>query len=246
MRTLTAAIAAAALLAQASAQDATPAAPPDSRATAREFLTRLETRHGDTRTLRGSFEQLRVDPVFLEEVRSEGTFAYEAPGKFRADYRGKNDKVSPSALYIVGDRMWNYVPELKTVDTTTLPKGDSAAINQILLGFGVKVEQVDRFFEVDLAEEEGAPGATTLVFRSKDPSRTLNYDRITIAFDPRTLLPSVLMLDSDEARTTMTLTSVDVNPTLEAGLFDPKFPGDVEIVERSRGGSAFDPGTGTP
>lgn len=197
------------------------------------FLRQLEEKHAETTTVRASFDQLRVDPNFLDEVRSAGTFLYEAPSRFRADYAGDKGGVSGSTIWIVEDKFWHYVPEIKQVDVATLPKGDSASVNQILLGFGVKTEKILEFFSVRMLEEDVPEGRTRLEFKSLDRDKTLQYDRVEITFDDRTLLPESLLLFDIDSETTLTLRGIELNTPIPADTFKVTLPPDTEIIDRS-------------
>jgi outer membrane lipoprotein-sorting protein len=202
-----------------------------ARDRANTFLDQLEAHHAATTALHGKFAQVRVDQNFLEEVKSNGEFSYKAPNRFRADYTGRKKGVADSTVYIVDDRMWHYVAEIKQVDVVDLPRGDAAAINQMLLGFGVKKEKILQFFNVQL-DASSDDKRTVLIFDSKDKQRTLNYQRITITFDTQLLTPQTLVLEDADSQTTMTLSDVELNPKLKDEIFRPDFPKDVEIVER--------------
>lgn len=202
---------------------------------AKGFLKRLEESNEATKSLRAKFTQLRIDESFLDEVKSEGQFVYQSPAQFRADYAGEKGRIASSTVYILEDKMYNYVPEQNQVDVVELPKGDSMAVHQMLLGFGVKVERITQFFDVSRSADEVPKEKTRIEFKSRNRQRTLNYSKITITFDNATLQPEVLVLEDSESQTTISLSSVEVNPPLDEKLFELKFPKDVDIVEH--GGS---------
>lgn len=199
------------------------------------FLRRVEEKNAATETLRGRFTQTRIDETFLEEVTSEGEFRYKAPSRFRADYRGRDETTAASVIYMVDDRLYNYVPEIKQVDVLDLPKGDSAAINQMLLGFGVKVEKILDYFEVQPSTEPAPEGRTRLNFFSKNREKTLGFDRIEIVFVTEALIPETLYLFEEGSETTIALRDVAVNEPVDDAVFEAKFPKDVEIIQRGQG-----------
>ncbi len=207
-----------------------PAAQQDN---SRAFLRRPAETNAPPRSLRARFTQLRVDESFLDEVKSAGEFIYMAPSRFRADYAGVGNKIAASTVFITEDRMYNYVPEQKQVDVVELPKGNSAAVHQLLLGFGVKVDKILEVFDVRQLREDVPPGKVRIEFSSRDRKRTLNYAKVTITFDGARLLPEVLVLEDPESRTTISLTAIELNPDLDAGLFVPKFPPGVDIIEHA-------------
>lgn len=204
--------------------------PPDA---ARGFLQGLEEKNAATKSLRAKFTQLRIDESFLDEVRSSGEFIYLAPSRFRADYAGEGGKIASSTVFITGDKMYNYVPEQRQVDVVELPKGNSAAVHQLLLGFGVKVDKILEVFDVRQVREDVPPGKVRIEFASRDRKRTLNYAKVTITFDGIQQLPELLVLEDAESRTTISLSGIELNPALDEGLFVPTFPAGVDVIEHA-------------
>lgn len=211
----------------------TVATAPVSEDNARAFLQSIEEKNAATKSLRAKFTQLRIDESFLDEVRSSGEFVYLAPSRFRADYAGEAGKIASSTVFITDDRMYNYVPEQRQVDVVELPKGNSAAVHQLLLGFGVKVEKILEVFDVRQVRDEVPPGKVRIEFSSRDRRRTLNYAKVTITFDGAQLVPEVLVLEDAESRTTISLTGIEVNPAIDAATLVPTFPPGVDVIEHA-------------
>lgn len=237
---------AALLLGSAAAQPETSAtlavaarAPGASDPAALGFLGQVEAKHAETKSLAASFSQLRVDENFLEEVRSQGKFSYVAPNRFRAEYSGDDEAVEGSSVLIVGNRLYNYVPRLEQVDVVDLPEGESAAVHQMLLGFGVKVRTIEECFRVEPGEG-GEPGERVLNFVSKDRRRTLNFRTVKITFDEASLQPKRLVMEDETSRTEITLSNVEVNPQIDPKVFSTEFPPDTEILYRGSSAGVLD------
>lgn len=197
-----------------------------SRAQAVEFLKKVEVKNEELKSLEAEFEQLRVDPIFLDEVESKGRFWYQAPGKFRASYDARH----PSEIWIFPDHLVNYSPTIKQVNILPLRQGDDAPINQMLLGFGMKTENILEVFDVAFHEAE-SEDHVAIKFKSLDLDRSLFYERIIIHFEKENAQPVKLFLEDGESEITVTLKSIKRNPTVDPKLFETSWPDDVEIID---------------
>jgi outer membrane lipoprotein-sorting protein len=205
----------------------TPAADPREAAIA--FLRSIEEQNKNVTTLYGRFEQVRVNPMFLEEINSTGEFWYAKPDRFRCDYK------QPAAVsfYMSGNEVVTYTPELAQVEKYRIPGGnDSAPINQMLVGFGVQTEKILEVFTVRLAPVQPSDEAQLAIeFASRDIDRSLGFSRITVTFDRESREPRQLFLEEEQDTVLVTLNLVRQNSEIPEGTFEHKFPPNVEIIE---------------
>ncbi len=195
------------------------------------FLRLIEAKNGETRSLQAEFTQTRVDRVFSDEVVSEGEFWYEAPGLFRASYKGDKDSGSEdSDIWMKDNKLISYTPSLRQVEIVQQAAGDRAPVNQLLLGFGVKVERIQRLFEVQPAAKP-RPGTTGIRFVSRDVDFSLGYDSITVYFDTTRREPQIILLEQEDQEITVELKKVRMNPQIKPSVFETKWPKNVEILE---------------
>jgi outer membrane lipoprotein-sorting protein len=192
------------------------------------FLRRLEEKNAGVERLHARFRQTRTSSVYLEEIESRGEFWYSRPNLFRCDY------FEPSELryYLIKDTAWIYTPELNQVDKIAMESGDGAAINQLLVGFGLDVDVILDVFEVVLSETQ--PESTTQIaldFTSKDIDRSLGYSRIQVTFDRESMEPKVLEMDQEEDTIVVQLDSVERDVEIDPVKFQAEFPSNVEIHE---------------
>lgn len=196
-----------------------------------DFLTQLEARNAEVRTLWGKFTQVRESAVFLETTKSEGEFWYARPDRFRCDYKTPTE----SRFYIIGDTALNYTPEIKQVDKYKLQSGDEAPINQMLVGFGLNTSKILDVFDVHPAATQPADANLfTIEFKSRDTERTLEYDRIEVTFDRATKEPRRMYLDQggeDGDKVDITLLAVTRNAEINNDKFVLTFPPDVDVFE---------------
>ncbi len=208
------------------AQEATQ--PPVETNPAVEFLKKVEAKNKDLQTLYGKFKQVRVNPMFLEEIHSSGEFWYTKPDKFRCDYYEPSD----ARFYLLGDVGMYYTPELKQVEKYRLETGDSAPINQMLVGFGLNTDKILEVFNVRVSDEQPKDEKLLKIdFISRDTSRTMDYKQITVTFDREKIEPRVLEMDEEEDTVRVTLEKVEVNAKIAKDKYEANFPKDVEIIE---------------
>jgi len=209
-----------------------PAPVPDTPEVA--FLRRVEQKNKELQTLYGKFRQLRVNPMFLEEIKSRGEFWYAKPSKFRCDYATETEpEPTESRFYLLGDQGLYYTPDLNQLEKFRLTGGgDDAPINQMLVGFGVKTEKVLEVFNVRFADNQPAGGKqTVLEFISKDLERSMDFRKITVTFDTEKLEPRRLVMEEEQDVVEIDLEKIEVNPKIPDSRFEQDFPEGVEVIE---------------
>ncbi|MCB2153583.1 outer membrane lipoprotein carrier protein LolA [bacterium] len=192
-----------------------------------EFLKQIEAKNKDIETLWGKFHQLRVNPMFMEEVESNGEFWYTKPNHFRADY------FEPSEIrfYMFKDAILSYTPSLQQVEKYPVENEDSAPINQLLVGFGVETERILDVFNVRMAEKQPEDeNLVSIAFVSRDVERTMGYQRITVTFDRKKLEPKEIFLEEEQDTVTVTLQEVKFNAKIPPETYEPDWGDDVEVI----------------
>ncbi|MBX3730790.1 MAG: outer membrane lipoprotein carrier protein LolA [Candidatus Sumerlaeia bacterium] len=204
----------------------TPEPPPNTPALA--FLRKVEEANRETQTLYGRFTQVRENRMFAEEVHSKGQFWHSKPNKFRCDY----EDPAPAQFFLVEGVGYFYSPENKQLDKFRLEGGKDAPINELLVGFGLKVEQILEVFTVHLPEDQGTdPTKMIIDFVSRDVDRTLNFQKITITFDTKALEPRKLVMEESEDIVRIELLEVRKNQPIPETTYATVFPDDVTINE---------------
>lgn len=191
-----------------------------------EFLRRLEEKNAGLKSLHSKFLQVRSSSIFLEKIESRGEFWYQHPSLFRCDY------YEPSELryYLIKNTAYIYTPELNQVDEATMDSGDGAAINQLLVGFGLDVDLILEVFDVNYAHQQPANDDRLAVdFVSKDLDRSLGYSSIRVEFDRESLDPKLLEMEQEDETVTVRLESVVRDVEIDPVKFKAEFPPTVEI-----------------
>ncbi|CAN5468830.1 hypothetical protein BH09SUM1_BH09SUM1_21480 [soil metagenome] len=184
-------------------------------AAALRFLSVLEAKNAETKSLSAEFTQIRTDSVMFDEVKSSGKFWYQSPNKFRASYKSDNS----SEIWMDGERMVEHIPSMKQVYIVPMDSGDDAPISQLLLGFGVKVSKIQKLFTIKSAK---APNQSivSINFISKDLDKTMNFSGIRVDFDRASAKPLTINLQDDQSSITMNLRKIELNPKLKADVFE--------------------------
>ncbi|MDK2971864.1 MAG: Outer rane lipoprotein carrier protein LolA [Candidatus Sumerlaeota bacterium] len=219
------------------AQEATPAEPaatpapaatPVAEDPAIAFLRKVEEANRDVETLYGKFSQVRENVMFSEEIHSNGEFWHTRPNKFRCDYKDP----SPAQFFLIENTGYFYSPENKQLDKFKVDASEDAPINELLVGFGLKVELILDVFNVSLAEDQGTdPGQIVIDFLSRDVDRTLNFQKITIAFDKEELQPRKLVMEETEDVVRIEIIEIRKNPPIPESTYETTFPADVTVNE---------------
>lgn len=194
------------------------------------FLERVEQKNKEMTGFTAKFTQERVNAGLMEDsVGTHGRFWYEAPDKFRANYEGADDSVSSSRIWMMEGKLFRYVPDLEEVEILHFEEGEEAPINQFLLGFGVKVDEIVKLFDVAVTSQKN--NSITISFTSKDIDRSMGYNVIRVAFDEETIKPKKLVLEDSGQMITIRLKEVELNAEINESIFKTDWPEDVDISE---------------
>lgn len=198
-----------------------------------EFLKKLEAKNKDVKTIEGKFSQVKNQKIFLEEIKSEGVFYFKKPGKFRCDYLAPNEMIN----YLIDNVAYMYVPENKQVDKYTFNSEGSQIkqLNQMLLGFGVSVNDIDKVFNYEIDSSlTDKKDERALVLVPKEKDKGVGISRVHLWFDSATLTPKkILSFEESGDETTITIKDIKVNKGIPDDKFIPKFPKDVDIIEQN-------------
>ena len=119
------------------------------------LLSTMETYHKNVRTIHAVFDQVRIDEVFDETIESRGELWFDKPDRFRCDYADPNKMIN----LIVDDSLFIYTPELNQVDYWKFesPEERDLQLHQLLIGFGIDVDQLLHLYEIHSSEDEAGP-----------------------------------------------------------------------------------------
>ena len=198
--------------------------------TALKWLRTLEERHRDHRRASGEFNQVKEDPIFLEEIQAEGRFYYERPNRFRCDY----DKPEPSTHWVMGNVVTSYFPGFKQVEKYRLSHEGSGIgeVNHMLLAFGIETDKILKHFIVT-SDPAALANSLRLSFVPKARREERPFKQFILEMSKPDLTPKRFEIVGDEDDwTTVVITEIKWNPTLPPETFLLKFPRDVEIIEQ--------------
>ncbi|MCC6546877.1 outer membrane lipoprotein carrier protein LolA [Candidatus Sumerlaeota bacterium] len=194
------------------------------------FLHKVEAKNKETKSLEADFTQVREDSIMGDTVRSDGQFWYKAPGKYRASFKpSKDDKSYASEIWMEGNTLSTYTPKMKQVEIVEQPTGEEAPINQMLLGFGLQVDKIQKLFDVSPAEEKKA-GLYGIDFHSKNLDQSMQYDTITIYFDEKKIEPNTIILRDSSSVITISLQKVKFNPDIDDKRFKTDWPDSIKPI----------------
>lgn len=215
--------------AQAEKAAAKPSGDSDSKAI--ELLRQMESKFGQINSVQGQFQQVREDPAFEERIESYANFYLLKPSKFRAEYQPPKVSVN----LITDDYFYRYIKDLKQVERYHFQgKNTAQDFNYMVLGFGVKVEDVLKVYRVKWLTEGVAKGyyGITLIPLEKEGS---NFKYVTILItDDGSLRPAQFSMEQlDGVRTTanLGLKSLQIGAKVDERLFKPDFPRDAQVID---------------
>lgn len=210
-----------------------------------ELLRSLETRHASVVSVRGEFDQLKVSDIFLEEIRSKGTFWFKKPDLFRCDYQPPDEMTN----LIREDAIYVYVPELEQCEIYrfTSDRERNQQLHSMVLGFGFKTADLVEAYEIQSSEDarplreelaEAGQAADEIGLLELKPrpalADTSPFTRLKLWIDKDRLLPEkVWFEDYNGDQTTLEIRTIELNPTIDPDLFEPSFPRGTEYIDKT-------------
>jgi outer membrane lipoprotein-sorting protein len=214
------------------------------------LLRTLETFHKDVKAVHATFDQQRLDEIFLESVDSTGELWFAKPDRFRCDYADPR----PMTTLIVNEALYVYIPELKQVDywafESTAERDQQ--LHQLLIGFGFKTDDLVRRYDIHSSEDEpelkaeldktaaqeqwGAESHALLAIRPRAADKeSAPFVDMKLYVDKARMLPAMIWYrDHTDSQITMRMKKIERDATLEDKLFDDKtlFPAGTERINR--------------
>lgn len=149
--------------------------------------------------------------------QSDGSFAFERPGKFRWEYT----KPYPQLLVGDGKKMWAYDPELQQVTIQTLGDALGATPAAILAG----KDELDKNFTLEDGGRMNELDWAVATPRAADSS----FARMKMGFANGQLVAMEIQ-DNFGQTTLLRFTEFKTNPALNASLFSFTPPKGVDVV----------------
>lgn len=210
------------------------------------LLRSLEQRHGATKTIQGTFKQLKESKLFLEQTPSAGKFYFHRPDLFRTDYD------PPDALtnLIIQEAIYVHTPSLNQVEVYKFNSKEERdqQLHSMLIGLGFKADELVREYEVHSSADEPAE-VTELKADNQDPAKvallhlipkpelrdTSPFTNLKLWIDKGTLLPQKIWFeDYNGDKTTVTILKLDLDVSLDDSLFQAKFPPGTQMINKDQ------------
>lgn len=209
------------------------------------LLRRLEESHGGSKTVVGTFSQLKVSEIFLEEIRSTGKFHYRKPDLFRCDY----DPPDEMTNLIIREAIYLHVPSIEQVEVYrfTHPEERNQQLHSMLIGFGFKSAEISADYfvhssldvaalveEIEAAELD--PASVSILQLVPRPARmeTSPFTHLKLWIDNETLMPiKIWFMDYNGDRTELTDLAVEFDVPIADALFEAKFPPGTEVIDKT-------------
>jgi outer membrane lipoprotein-sorting protein len=209
------------------------------------MLKALETRHASIVTVHGEFDQLKVSEIFLEEIKSRGTFRFKKPDLFRCDYEPPDEMTN----LIRKDAIYIYVPELEQCEVYRFASDQERdqQLHSMVLGFGFRTSELLEAYEIRSSEDPGTL-REELVLKNLNPDETVLFEltprpevadtspftQLKLWIDKEQLLPEkVWFEDYNGDQTTLDIRRIELNPSLDPKLFDASFPSGTEFIDKT-------------
>ena len=194
-----------------------------------DLLGKLEAKYASVQTVSGSFVQVRDDKAFGEKMTSTADFYLLKPNNFRAEYQAPDESVN----LISGEFSYRYVPKLQQVERYRFRNSGTARdLNFMLLGFGVRTDDVLKSYSVQYVSNAGS-GRVGVRLTPRNPQDAA-FKHIIVAVDAKTFVPeqfSMEQLDGVTVTATLQGASLKIGAPIDKAKFVPRWPRNAEVVD---------------
>jgi outer membrane lipoprotein-sorting protein len=124
---------------------------PVSAATMRMLRT-LEAFNKDVKTVHATFDQVRVDEVLMDTVRSPGELWFEKPARFRCDY----SQPQPMITLVTDNTLYSYLPNQKQVEFIKFASDQerNQQLHHLLIAFSFDADALAAQYEIRSSEDD--------------------------------------------------------------------------------------------
>lgn len=193
-------------------------------------LKALEKRYAQVTTIQGNFKQERVDETFGETISTSGNFWLAKPDRLRVEYQAPNEATD----MLVEGVAYQYVPKLRQVTMVRYKnKNTPMDLNFLLLGFGAKVENVQKVYNVMPLGKTAPKGKVGLRLVPKD-AKQANFKNFELMLDQKSLVPtdfSFKGMDGTLTKAVLDDKKLKIDQTIDASRFKPNWPEKTRVVE---------------
>jgi len=196
-----------------------------------ELLQKFNERQQAVQSLTASFTERKNLSLLAKPVLSNGTFLYSKPARIKWEYNNPE----PRVFLITEDRFVAYYPNQKRAEEVPLSKLAGRRVFRVF-GIGQSAEDLQKFFDISLADAGEEKGAFLLVLT---PKRRRVKDRLQVVrfwVDSQSYLPRKLeYLESDGDSTMLSFSNIRLNPEIAESRFNVDIPKDVQVTSTFSG-----------
>ncbi len=195
-------------------------------------LSHMEQAAKSLSTLQAGISQLKRDTTLDYTENSVGTLLYKkgAPGQERVllQYTKPNQTIS-----VIGDKVVVFQPQINQAFETTrnAAAGKNKSLGFLGLGYGQAAAQLREKYVVTPVGDEVINGKKTTLIDLRPRVPENGIVRVQVWVDNATWLPVQYLLKEKGAETTVSLSAMKPNVSLDDSRFEIKLPGNVQIVK---------------
>ena len=197
-------------------------------------LSMMDRSAQDFKSLTAAIEHIKYTAVVNDTSTEAGEIYVRKDSRMRIDFQAPD----PRIILRNGDNLYIYTPKINRVEEYNIGKNRDMADQYLALGFGTRVDNLNKNYEISLTGEEELDGRTAavieLVPKSNDVKKQIS--KIQMRVDESSWLPvQQKFYESGSGDYFMSrYTKVMKNLKLGDGKFKPNWPKGTKI-EKPRG-----------
>jgi outer membrane lipoprotein-sorting protein len=205
-----------------------------SKITLEYVLSMMDHSAEDFKSLTAKIDYIKYTALVKDTSTESGEIFARRDAKMRIDFQTPD----PRTILRNGDNLYIYTPKINRVEEFNLGKNRALADQYLALGFGTRVENLQRNYTISLAGEEDLDGhkAALLELIPKSAEQRKQFSKVVLWVDEASWLPvQQKFIEAGSGDYVMShYTKVMKNLKLGDGKFKPDWPKGTK-VEKPRG-----------
>jgi outer membrane lipoprotein-sorting protein len=191
-----------------------------------EILRQFDEVQREIRTLSADFTETTESTLLTDAIVAEGRVFMTKPDSVRWEYSSPEEM----SFVINEDEYTGYFPLRKQAERRGIHRWREQLFR--FLGLGQASEELAKFYDITLGEENERPGTYLLVMTPTKKRVRKRMDPVLFWIDAATFLPIRVEYRSNSGNhRVIEFDKMTVNPELATGLYEVEIPSDVKVTK---------------
>jgi len=190
-----------------------------------ELVANIDRANSEIETMRAEFEQRKEISLLTDAIEMTGKFFLKRTEGMKFEFAEEDDLL----LIINQEEMISISHQAKTAERIKLPRRKTD-LTRLLIS--EQFHKLLTYFNIGRVDQTDTTGEQQLVLLPTRRKFKKKINEIRIWVNDRFLIHRFRVVSKDGDIFELSLNNIEINPELEAGLFDAEIPDDYEVGDR--------------